>query len=140
MIMIKTPVINDNKSFSLIEVAIALALLALILGGMLEIFNRGFSSARKTRQRAVVYNLARGILEDYSDWDSLDGLDGSVDAVVTNGAYALNPATITLNNVTYTPVLTISDGPTFPNKLKRTSLTVTWAGGSFTLNTLKADY
>lgn len=126
------------KGFSLIEVAIALALLALFFGGMLGIFARGAIASRKTQEHTVAHSLARAAFEQYASWSALDGLDGSTDGVVTNGAYTLTVSTI--NNITYTPVLMITDGPIFPLQLKQLSLTITWASETFTISTLKADY
>ena len=128
-----------SKGFSLIEVAIAIALLALFFGGMLGIFERGAIASRKTQERTVAHSLARAAFEQYASWSALDGLDGSTDGTVTNGAYALTVST--LNNITYTPVLTIANGPIFPLQLKQLSLTITWTGAPpFTISTLKANY
>lgn len=129
---------SNAKGFSLIEVAIALALLALFFGGMLGVFERGAMASRKTQERTVVHSLARAAFEQYAFWSALDGLDGATDGVVTNGAYALTVST--LNNITYTPILTITDGPISPLQLKQLSLTITWTGGTWTISTLKADY
>jgi prepilin-type N-terminal cleavage/methylation domain-containing protein len=129
---------QDVKGFSLIEVAIALALLALFFGGMLGIFERGAIASRKTQERTVAHNLARAAFEQYASWSDLDGLDGTTDGVVINGAYPLTVST--LNNIAYTPVLTIANGPIFPLQLKQLSLAITWASGTFTISTLKADY
>lgn len=129
---------QDTKGFSLIEVAIALALLALFFGGMLGIFERGAIASRKTQERTVAHNLARAAFEQYASWSALDGLDGSTDGVVTNGPYPLTVST--LNNITYTPVLTIGNGPIVSLQLKQLSLSITWASETFTISTLKADY
>lgn len=131
-----------RKAFSLIEVAIAIAVLALVFGGTLAVFDRGAAASRKTKQQAAAYNLARATLEEYSNWTALDGLDGSTDGLVTNNAYTL--PVITLNSVAHTPTLTISDGPISPAQLKLLNATIAWTDGSIARNvsllTLKANY
>ncbi len=133
-----------KKGFSLIEVAIAIGVLTLLFGGMLAVFDRGALAARKTQQQAAAYNLARAFLEEYSDWNSLDGLDGSVDGMVTNGAYTNPPAPAIINNITCTPTLTVSDGPLAPAQLKRLDIAIAWTDGTIARNivvtTLKANY
>lgn len=123
---------KNNKSFSLIEIAIAIALLALIFGGMLAVFDRGAIAARKTQQQAVAYGLARAFLEQYSNWGGL----------ASNGTYSLGSNI--LNNITYATTLTISDGPINPTQLKRLDITVSWIDGvtprNVTIATLKANY
>lgn len=147
--MIKYPI--SRKSFSLIEVAVAIALLALVFGGMLAVFDRGAIAARKTQQQAAAYNLARGILEEYSRWTRIDTLDGTAGSV-TNGIYtddlsipnpdSLSP--LSLNNITYAPSLAVLGGPINPDQLKRLDITIFWTDGaiarSITIATLKADY
>lgn len=129
-----------EDGFSIIEVAIALGILALVLSGAFAVFTRGATSARKTRDSTVMYNLARQALEQYSDWA----------VIPPNGIYAL-PA-VTMNNFTYNRSLTVADGPCaglppFPtcpphNSLKQVSVTVSVTPGiaTFILSTLKANY
>ena len=128
----------NKKSLSLIEVGIALVLLALILTGMLRVFSQGFAQSRKTQESTSAVSLAREVLEFYYDWNELDDLDGTSDGVVTNGTY--NPAAFNINNVNYTFSLVVSDGPVSPTRLKQLSLTTTWVNGAITINTLKANY
>lgn len=136
--------LRNTAGFSLIEVAVAIALLALVFGGTLAVFNQGAIASRKTQQQAAAYGLARAFLEQYSDWNSLDILDGILDGAVTNNAYLNPPAPAALNNITYTPSLTVSDGPINPTQLKRLDITISWTDGviarSITIAALKADY
>lgn len=136
--------LRNNIGFSLIEVAVAIALLALVFGGSLAVFSQGAVASRKTQQQATAYSLAREFLEQYSDWNSLDILDGSLDGAVTNNTYMNPPAPATINNMLYTPSLTVSDGPINPAQLKRLDITISWMDGSIarniTIATLKADY
>ncbi|TAN62304.1 hypothetical protein EPN16_01885 [bacterium] len=135
---------HNKKSFSLIEVAVAIALLALVFGGALAVFSQGAVASRKTQQQAVAYSLARAFLEQHSDWNSLDILDGSLDGAVTNSTYANPPAPAAINNILYTPSLAVSDGPINPTQLKRLDITISWMDGAIarniTIATLKANY
>ena len=126
-----------TTAFSLIEVSIALLL---IIGGLLIVFNQGFYFTNRIKNRLVAYNLAQKILEEYFDWEELDTLDGNSDGIVTNGSYTDPPYPVTINNVTYTPVLDISDGPVLGTHLKHIEVTISWGGKSFTLGCLKAHY
>ena len=149
---------HTKRAFSLIEIAIAIALFALIFGGMLAVFERGAIASKKTQQQAAAYNLARVVLEQYSDWNTLDQLNSAgcaTDALVTNTIIPYSPlnqpaclanafSISTLNTIAYTPGLAISDGPITPLQLKRLDVTITWTDGvtpkSITLSTLKANY
>lgn len=128
---------NVLPAFSLIEVVIAMALLSLILLGMLSIFKQGYFASRKTQQRTIVYNLLREKIEAYSNWSSLDVLDGIPDGNVSNTVISNSEF---FHNVYYMLSLAISDGPIPSNRLKRLNVTANWSGGNFSLNTLKADY
>ncbi len=129
---------KGNFSFSLIEVSCALLIVGLVIGGMLMIFSWGFRFADTIRKKTVAYNLARKILEEYFDWSRLDKLDGNYDGKVRNGSYTLSSYTV--NNVRYTPVLSISNGPDSPIYLKRIKVTVFWEEKNFSVDCLKAHY
>lgn len=136
---------QKEKGFTLIEVSIALVILALIVGWMLGIFWQEFNIRKQSEERTVAYSLAREVIEEYSDWGRLTARAGTPPA---NGVYTNPPAPVTFNNLTYTPRLTISDGPCVSgisgcppnNELKQISVTITWGTKSFTLTTLKANY
>lgn len=133
-----------KTGLSLIEVVIAIAILALISGGMLAVFDQGVVATRRTQQETAANSLARAFLEQYSNWNSLDILDGSSDGIVTNNTYTNPPAPAAINNITYIPSLTISNGPINPTELKRLVITVSWTDGAtprnMTITTLKANY
>lgn len=57
-----------EKSLSLIEVTVAVTILALILGGMLGIFWQGSVASKSSQQRTIAYNLVREKLEEKSVW------------------------------------------------------------------------
>jgi prepilin-type N-terminal cleavage/methylation domain-containing protein len=141
---VKNSQYSNRKGFSLIEVAVAISVLGLMFGGMLMVFDRGALASRKTQQQAVAYNLARAFLEQYSNWNGLDGLDGAFDGVVTNNTYTNPPLPATINNIVYIPSLAVSDGPINPTQLKQLDITISWTDGAVarnvTLSTLKANY
>ena len=121
------------KGFSLIEVVVAIAILALLLGGLLAIFSQGFKVAQRTGHQAVAVNLARAAAEEYSSWGMVN---------ITSGVYTLGD--VNLNNVTYGRTMQIFDHPDFPSQLKRLEVVISWPEGgttkNLTISTLKADY
>ena len=114
--------------FSLIEVVVAVVILTSVISVMIGIFWQGFNAGIKSQERTVAHNLAKGIMEQYSDWATLPAI----------GTYPIPP--VTLNNITYTPQLAIAAGPIYPNELKRIDVTMSWRTENYTLTTLKANY
>lgn len=53
-----------KRGFSLIEISIAIAALAIISSGIIGMFSQGFSYMKKSKERTVVYNLAQEKLEE----------------------------------------------------------------------------
>lgn len=145
-----------KKGLSLIEVCISIAIVAIVLASMVGIFSQGYKYLRKSRVNTAVYNLANQLIEQYSNWATLDRLDSgacATDGIVVNTTVGSpysptnQPAcvtlafnTIPLNNVTYTPTLTIADGPTNPTELKQIGVTISWTEGDVTITTFKANY
>jgi prepilin-type N-terminal cleavage/methylation domain-containing protein len=133
-----------NRGLSLIEVGIAIAILAVFLLSLLGIFQQGYLYLLKAKLRVPAHNIARAVLETYLNWTALDSLDGVTNGNVTNGTYASPPDPVTLSlfgkNYTYNVTLNISDGPLadVPHELKQLNVTVTYGGGSFSLYSLKA--
>ncbi len=123
---------SKTRGFSLIEVMAAITILVLSLEGALNIFEQGFAAARKIQQQVVAGNLARAAAEEYSAWVK----------VATNSTDTL--AAVNLNNISYSRQARISDGPVFPNQLKRLDITISWIDGGIsrilTISTLKANY
>lgn len=121
-----------RRGLSLIEVMAAAAILALISTGVFGVFWQGFREAKKSQMFTAAQNLARGFLEQYSDWGSLPA----------NGSYSLGNSI--LNNIAYSAALTISDGPINPAQIKRLDITISWTDGTISRNvaitTLKANY
>src|SRR3990167_8904135 len=91
--------IFQKKSFSLLEVSIAMVIMSFILSGMLTIFGQGSIQKVKTKNTVASNNLAKAVMEQYLDWGQLDALDGNVDGRVTPGVYRKNLPS--LNNVYY---------------------------------------
>jgi prepilin-type N-terminal cleavage/methylation domain-containing protein len=128
----------NKKGFNLIEVSVTIVMLALIVVGILVIFEQGFYIRRKSKEKSTSYSLGRQILEEYFNWTALDELDGVINGTVTNGTYNLSSTVI--DNVTYNSTLDISDGPVYPTQLKEVKANIFWNRGNFTVPTLKADY
>jgi type II secretory pathway pseudopilin PulG len=135
---------ESRNGLSLIEVCISIVIVLIVLVSMLRIFSQGYRYLRKTRTETAAYNLAREVMEEYSDWDSLDILDTNDDDRVDPPGSYLNPRPtdpVTLNSVIYNVTLTTFDIPGFSDdELTHLDVTVTWPGGAITFTTLKADY
>jgi prepilin-type N-terminal cleavage/methylation domain-containing protein len=52
-----------SRGFSLVEVLVALLLLAVVLGGMLSLWSFGFNATRHSQRIAVGYNIGRRQVE-----------------------------------------------------------------------------
>ena len=118
-----------KKGFSLIEVSIAVCILALILAGMLEIFNQGSNAAKKSKDSAAAYSLAREKLEAYS-----------FAPLPPDGTISENYGTIA-EFPDFRRVTNVSDY-LYPGELKQIVVTVWWNNDrdSQSFVTLKADY
>lgn len=118
--------ILTRRGFSLIEVSLSLAILAMVLSGILGIFGQGYLDLKKTKERAVAYSLAREALERYYNWASLP---------LTGATYSVN-----INGVNYNVNVAVVDGPVHPSELKQLNVLLTWPTGNFSLSTLKGIY
>jgi prepilin-type N-terminal cleavage/methylation domain-containing protein len=120
----------NRAGFSLIEVILSTAILALGLTVSIEIFHQGLSAGPKSQDSIIAYNLARGTIEDYSVWSKCS----------SNGTFT--PAAMTLNNRSYSRNVVISNGPipAYVSELKQITVTVTQGTKSYTLTTLKSNY
>ena len=58
--------LESRKGFSLIEIAVAAAVLMLTFGGIVTVFTRGAIASIKTKRYAIVYNILREKLEEKS--------------------------------------------------------------------------
>jgi Tfp pilus assembly protein PilV len=143
----KTPAGNTRplklpniSGLSLIEVTVSIVILAIICGGMFSVSSQGFAASRKSRERIAASMFAKEILEEYADWNRLAAMTGGNPPL--NGTYANPPAAVTRNNVTYTPSITVSNGPVAiaANQLKQLEVTVSWPNGSITMRTLESNY
>lgn len=118
-----------KKGFSLIEISVAVALLALILGGMLGVFWQGFYAAEKSQERTAAYNLAREKSEEYSRIP-----------LPSNGTATEDYGAIPEFS-DFKRVVNISDY-LYAGELKQITVTVYWNNDqdSQSFVTLKADY
>ncbi len=116
---------RKKRGFSLIEIAVAIGILSLILGGMLSVYWQSTMVANRNKARMATYNLARAIIERYSDWNTLQTVGSS-----TNFSF-------NINNITYNAVMQVNS---VQPGLNRIIVTINWQQSTFILNTLKADY
>ncbi len=117
------------KGFTIIEVAVSIAVLSVILGGVLGMFWQGELSLKKSRENIAAYNLARERLEEYSDV-----------SLPVNGT-----ATEDYNSITDYPQfkrVTVVSDYAYPGELKRINVTIYWNAdlSMLSFETLKADY
>lgn len=117
-----------NKGLSLIEVTVAVAILALVFGGMLGVFWQGFNTGEESKRRTIAYSLAKEGLErksTFSPWPptsesraGVSGFSGFEREVAVTCPYLGN------------------------NDLARIRITVWWNNGSRnqSFETLKANY
>ncbi len=87
-----------KRGFSLIEISIAIAALALISSGVIGMFGQGFSYLKKSKERSIAYNLAQEKLEEklsLSPWPptseikaTVAGFPGFYRQVITTSPYA----------------------------------------------------
>ncbi len=117
------------KGFTIIEVAVSIAVLSVILGGIMGVFWQGEISLKKSRENISAYNLARERLEEYSNTP-----------LASNGAI-----TEDYNSIADYPQfkrITVISDYTYPGELKRINVTVYWNTdlSSLSFETLKADY
>ena len=137
---------NTSVGSTLVEAIVSIGVFASISGGLAAVFWNGTMAGEESRRRTTASSITRGLMEAYSDWTSLDLLDGNANGTVTNGTYSSAPpaappiAPVTLNNVTYTPTVIIANGPLGPARLKDVRITVSCSTRTITLRTLKADY
>lgn len=135
---------RTKRGFSIIEIAIALALLALVLGGTLSVLDRGFSSARKTRQSAIAYSLIREKLEEFSS-STYPSLFFTPNPSCPCPPYTAPPdeARAAVSGFTgYDREVDVTCPYLGFNNLARITVTVWWNNGaqSQSISTLKANY
>ena len=125
--------------FSIFETMVGIALVSVFFVYTTQIISQGYSANTKSMRYIGACSLARQMLEEYSSWPALDGINGSpLDGIVPN---VTNSSSSTLNNITYSCNLTITDGPVYLlAPLKQLNATVSWSGGSFSAYSLKANY
>ncbi len=117
------------KGFTIIEVAVSIAVLSVILGGVLGMFWQGELSLKKSRENIAAYNLARERLEEYSNTP-----------LASNGT-TTEDYNFIVDYPQFKRVTVVSDY-TYPGELKRINVTVYWNTdlSSLSFETLKADY
>ncbi|MBI4846906.1 MAG: prepilin-type N-terminal cleavage/methylation domain-containing protein [Candidatus Omnitrophica bacterium] len=126
---------NQEKGLSLVEVIIAIMVLAIICTGMMKIFAQGFNISKKEKDFLGACLFAQEIVEEYFNWAAVGAM---------NGSYSNPPNPVTRNMITYTPALNVIDSPAAPpasSELKQVEVVINWGSGdNFILRTLKANY
>ncbi len=63
---------NRQRGFTLIEIIIATAVMALALVAVLQVFSLGVSSARRSQKSTIAVTLARNVMEEVASRDLLE--------------------------------------------------------------------
>ncbi len=115
------------RGFSLIEIVVAIAILTMIAGGMLNVFYQGFIAAKKSQNRTIAYSLGREKLEENYLWPPSSSIENY-------GAISEFPA--------FRRTVTVTPHPVYPVELRQVVVTVFWDSDqdSQSFTTLKADY
>lgn len=115
-----------NKAFSLIEIVIAIAILALILGGMTAIFSQGYLYLRKVRYKTIALALLQEKLEEESHWPPTSSSEG----YGSISGYADFRREVTVSDYLY------------PGQLKKVTVSVWWDSdkNSKSISTLVGNY
>jgi len=142
---------SGKKAFTLIETAVAIVILTIVLSSIVGVFSKGFSLLRMSQEKTAALGLAQGIMEEFSDWDTITSWgDCADDTDVGNfsySEYASDPGDpVSLNGVNYICALTIADVPVGINNnvFKKVKVDVSWTSKgktrTVTMLTLKTEY
>ncbi len=130
----------SNKGFTLIEIVIAIALLAIVITPLINAFAPAAFTTDNQEKMTVLTNYARGTLNRLVslDFSNLDANQGDpVDlAVLFGSAEEADKETFSNKKVIYTPVVAISDVSGGEGGLLEIAVTVE----NIKLKTLKAEY
>lgn len=128
---------NFINGFSLIEVAVAIAILGLIAGGMVAIFGQGSKVTDSSRKKVVAVSLAREKLEELN-YNFVLPADSGSDAYgnitgFTEFRREWNVSWADLDGVL---------GPDYPGNLAQIDVRVYWNNNAenITVSTLEASY
>jgi len=121
--------------FSLMEVALATVIFAIVIMTLLGIFSQGYLYSRQMRMASVAYFLAQEKLEEYYNVSAVFPIPANVSMTSFGGDFAQYNYTVNFTS----PVPDVSGHP----NLALINVTVYWLGRqgqrSFSLNTFLAN-
>ncbi|MBW2622258.1 MAG: prepilin-type N-terminal cleavage/methylation domain-containing protein [Deltaproteobacteria bacterium] len=131
----------SNKGFTLIEIIIAIALLAIVITPLINAFAPAAFTTDREEKLTVCTNYARGTLArlltlDFADLDANKG--DPVDlAILLGSSEEADKETFSVKGVIYTPVVAIAEHLFYVDD---GLLEITVTVENVTLKTLKAEY
>jgi prepilin-type N-terminal cleavage/methylation domain-containing protein len=111
----------SKRGFSLIELMVAVVILALAIFGIFHAYSVGFMGMADARARTVATNYAREAMEDIKNMDFGE--------IVPQGS------SVTVNGITYNRQIIVQENP----NIKRVITTVTWKDRNLNTKTVEAD-
>jgi len=130
---------SDSSGFTLFEIVIAIFIVSIAVIPMMESFRPAMMSGKNVEKSAVMTNHARGTMERLLlvDFDTLSSKVDEAQPLSGNDVFGDVEETITFEDDSYSPEITISDAS---GDASKTLLTLTVSLEDITFSTLKADY
>ena len=137
--MIKQPVLRDRRGFTLVEMVLAVLILAIAIVPMVGAFSPAVRSVSRSERTAVFVNQARWTLSraealDFQTLNDHQGDPADLAALFGSAAEAAKED-FSFQGQTYTPTLAVTDASGGTGGLLQLRVTI----DDVTLTTLKAD-
>ena len=133
-------IVPNNKGFTLVEIILAVLLLAIAISPMVSAYSPAIFSTSAEDEMAVFANRARGTMNRVTalEFMTLDDNKGDpVDLAALFGSAAeAGKETFSFQGKSYTPTVVIADAPSSTEGLLQITVTM----NHVSLKTLKAEY
>jgi prepilin-type N-terminal cleavage/methylation domain-containing protein len=123
----------DFAAFTLIEVMVGLALIALVGTGLYAGIGAAFTQLRLSRENLRATQILEGKMEVVRqyNWDQVANLPGFIPTSFTESFFANNPTNST-SNFMFTGNVTVTNAPiteSYSNDLRMIKIRLTWTSG-----------